>query len=464
MSDARASSWPESNPGPALDLVAGALLAGFGEQRATRAILLGFDLPLWRLTYDVAARAPRALDPALYPAPVADELFDQWSERMDLALVIGVRPLLDKWEGVNGSRAADLARRLDAPVILVLDARGRGASAAAAVYGTRALASQLEIGGVVLVGGDDSAAGAELQEALRRDVGLPLLGQVPPQLTEQFLRQYAAASGSVRTLGGSRAPEADPGAALPRGRPPTCASTRSPPWPRGAAFCRSAPRRLLLAETSATDLVVAVAWGPPLQPVMLENVDVLQAMGVNLVPLNIARDRELPEPCDGLLFSGTLDEQSIDGVLRQRPAAPGAARRRRGRACPSWPSAAAPCSCCSAWPTAAGAVTTCWASCPPKPSCSSGTTGRATCAPKPPGPTPTTPGRSCCTSCSTSSSWCSSRTCSPTRSPCPTAAAAPRASSSAAAWRPPCSRASRPRRAWRGASSPRMRAARGRLK
>jgi cobyrinic acid a,c-diamide synthase len=301
--------------------VAGALLAGFGEQHAARAILLGFDLPLWRLIYDVAARAPRALDPALHPAPVADELFDQWSERMDLALVIGVRPLLDKWEGVNGSRAADLARRLDAPVILVLDARGRGASAAAAVYGTRALANKLEIGGVVLVGGDDSATGAELQEALRRDVGLPLLGQIPPQLTEQFLRQYAAASGSVRTLGGSRAPEAtlvqlcrEAATYLRLDEIVAVASRRG--------FLPSAPRRLLLPETSATDLVVAVAWGPPLQPVMLENVDVLQAMGVNLVPLNIARDRELPQPCHGLLFTGTLDEQSIDAfsdnaLLRQ---------------------------------------------------------------------------------------------------------------------------------------------------
>ena len=53
----------------------------------------------------------------------------------------------------------------------------------------RAPASQLEIGGVVLVGGDDSAVGLELLEALRRDVGLPVLGHVPPQLTEQFLRQ-----------------------------------------------------------------------------------------------------------------------------------------------------------------------------------------------------------------------------------------------------------------------------------
>jgi cobyrinic acid a,c-diamide synthase len=307
-------------PGPALDLVAGALLAGFGEQRATRAILLGFDLPLWRLVYDVAARAPRALDPALHPAPVADELFDQWSDRMDLALVVGVRPLLDGWEGVNGSRAADLARRLDAPVVLVLDARGRGASAAAVVYGTRALASQVEIGGVVLVGGDDSPAGLELQEALRRDVALPVLGRVPPQLTEQFLRQYAVASGSVRTLG-ARAPETtlvqlcrEAGTYLQLDEIAAVAARRG--------FLPSAPRRLLLPETSATDLVVAVAWGPPLQPVMLENVDVLQAMGVNLVPLNIARDRELPDPCDGLIFTGTLDEQSIDAfsdnaLLRQ---------------------------------------------------------------------------------------------------------------------------------------------------
>jgi cobyrinic acid a,c-diamide synthase len=308
-------------PGPALDLVAGALLAGSGEQRATRAILLGFDLPLWRLVYEVAARAPRALDPVLHSAPVADELFDQWSERMELALVIGVRPLLDRWEGVNGSRAVDLARRLDAPIMLVLDARGRGASAAAAIYGTRALAAQLEIGGVILVGGDDSPAGLELQESLRCDVGLPVLGHIPPQLTEQFLRQYAVANGSVRTLGGARAPEAtlvqlcrEAATYLQLDELMAVAARRG--------FLPSAPRRLLLPETSATDLVVGVAWGPPLQPVMLENVDVLQAMGVNLVPLNVSRDRELPEPCDGLLFTGTLDEQSINAfsdnaLLRQ---------------------------------------------------------------------------------------------------------------------------------------------------
>ncbi|HMK92623.1 MAG TPA: hypothetical protein VK576_06455, partial [Thermoleophilia bacterium] len=111
-------------PGPAIDLVAGALLAGYGEQRATRGVLLGFDLPLWRLAYDVGARAPRVIDPVLHPPAVADELFAHWVERMDLAVVVAVRPLLDSWDAVKGSRGSDAARRLDAPVVLVVDARG----------------------------------------------------------------------------------------------------------------------------------------------------------------------------------------------------------------------------------------------------------------------------------------------------------------------------------------------------
>jgi cobyrinic acid a,c-diamide synthase len=297
-------------PGPALELVAGALLAGYGEQRATRGILLGFDLPLWRLVYDVAPRAPRSLDPVLYPPPVADELFDEWTDRTDLALVVAVRPLLDSWEGVNGSRPVDLAARIDAPVVLVLDARGRGASAAMAVYGARGLAGKLEIGGVILVGGDDSFAGAELQATLRRDVAVPVLGHIPPQLTEQFMRAYAAASGAVRTLGA----RSDKGETVRLCREAATYlrldEIASVAARRG--FLAKVPRRLLLPETSATDLTVAVAWGPPLQPVMLENVDVLQAMGVSLMPLHIARDRELPDPCDGLLVAGTLDEQHLN--------------------------------------------------------------------------------------------------------------------------------------------------------
>ncbi len=187
-------------------------------------------------------------------------------------------------------------------------------------------------------------------------------------------------------------------------------------------FLPAAPRRLLLPETSATDLVVAVAWGPPLQPVMLENVDVLQAMGVNLVPLNIARDRELPEPCDGLLFTGTLDEQAIDAfsdnaLLRQNLrsvaaeglpilALGGGALLMLQRLADSRGRSH---DLLGLVPAEAELLE--WYDRPRY------VRAEATRA------NPYDAGEVSCTSCSTSSSWCSSRTCSPTRSPCPTAPA-----------------------------------------
>ena len=45
---------------------------------------------------------------------------------------VAVRPALDRWEGVEGSRPVDYATRLDSPRVLVLDARDRGATAAEA--------------------------------------------------------------------------------------------------------------------------------------------------------------------------------------------------------------------------------------------------------------------------------------------------------------------------------------------
>ena len=144
-------------PGPAVALAAGALQACFAEQRAVRAVTVGADLPLWRLLYAGEGRAPRVLDPALHDEAVL-ELYDYWSEGCDLVLLVAVQPALDRWQGVKGSRPVDIAAGLDAPLVLVLDARERGPTAAAAAYGVRALAGRLEIAGVIVVGGDERGA------------------------------------------------------------------------------------------------------------------------------------------------------------------------------------------------------------------------------------------------------------------------------------------------------------------
>lgn len=303
-------------PSPVLDLVAGALLAGFGEQRPVRPILLGLDLSLWRLVYNVSARSPRVLDPVLFAGDVAKELCDAWAQKMDLALFIAVPPFVERWEGVSGSRPCDVAVAVDAPVVLVVDARERGASAAAALMGSRAMAKRAEIGGVIVVGADESPAAVELMEALRRDVGLPLLGRVPPQLSEQFVRQHASSAGKARTISpGSKRSASE---SLCQEAAGYLDLHEIEAIARRCGYVPSAPRRLLTCPSQGGRVSVAVAWGPPLQPLGLENIDVLQAMGVELVPLNLAKDRELPSNVDGVFLAGQIDEREIDAFAANK--------------------------------------------------------------------------------------------------------------------------------------------------
>ena len=295
-------------PGPAIALAAGALQACFAEQRTVRAVTVGVDLPLWRLLYAGEGKAPRVLDPALHDPGVIPELYDYWSEGCDLLLLVAALPALDRWQGGKGARAVDIAAALDAPLVLVLDAREHGATAAAAAYGVRALAGGLEIAGVIVVGGDEHGAAAELGQILRHDVGLPILGWIPPQLSEQFVRGFSAAgtlhqAGSRSAQGSVRRLCAEAATHLERDDLLAAASRRG--------FLPGRTRRLLTPLAIARGLSLAVAWGPPLEPFALENIDMLRAMGLELAPMNVARDRELPPDVSGLLLAGQLDEDQL---------------------------------------------------------------------------------------------------------------------------------------------------------
>jgi cobyrinic acid a,c-diamide synthase len=297
-------------PGPAVGLAAGALVAALGARVVVRPVTVGLDLPLWRLLHDGEARPPRVLDPALHPWPLAAELQDSWSDGVDLMLLICAEPVLDRWQGVDGSRAVDVAVRFDAPLVLVLDARDRGPTVAAAVLGVRALARRAELAGVIVVGGDDREAGGELGALLRDEVGLPLLGWIPPQLSEQFAREQTVTTSGPRQFG----PRPASGSAQRLCREAaTYLQTDEIETAAGrGGYLPGAERRVLVPAPVAAGLKLAVGWGPPLQPLALENFDLLQAMGVDLVPLHLARDRELPPGVSGLLLCGQVEERQLD--------------------------------------------------------------------------------------------------------------------------------------------------------
>ncbi|MFC5384715.1 cobyrinate a,c-diamide synthase [Aquamicrobium segne] len=113
-----------------------------------------------------------AMEPTLI-----DRLAGQQAAGADLLVVESAMGLFDGIPGAQGrtGAAADLARRLGLPVLLVHDVSGHSRTAAAIVHGMAAYDPGVKIGGVVL-----NKVGSERHEILVRDAiekaGIPVLG------------------------------------------------------------------------------------------------------------------------------------------------------------------------------------------------------------------------------------------------------------------------------------------------
>ncbi len=298
------------DPGPAVALAAGALCSGLDDGQGVRPISLGLDLPLWRLLYRAASRAARILDPELVTGQSMDELADHWSAAGGLELFVAVRPALDSWQGRRGSRAVDLAVHFDAPLLVVVDARA-GVTSAAGLVGLRRLAGDLQWAGAILIEGAAQEA-AEAAAIVTEEAGVPLAGRIPAELADEFARVYAGgARGDADALSDQVRLCREAAAGLDAESLRAAATTRG--------FMAPPVRRLLVPAAAAAGLRLAVAGGGPLEPLALEDLDLLQAMDLELVPMDLARDDDLPDGCSGLYLAGGLDEAGLPAFAANRP-------------------------------------------------------------------------------------------------------------------------------------------------
>ena len=153
----------------------------------------------------VANRAARNLDTWMLDAEANREIFRRASTGCDGVVVEGMMGLFD---GVTGSSeegsTAEIAKLLDLPVVLVLNAGNSARSIAAVVRGFETFDQGLRFAGIVLnrVAGD--AHFRMLDSAIRQSSVVPVLGWLPMEadvaIPERHLGLHTAAEGIGTSL------------------------------------------------------------------------------------------------------------------------------------------------------------------------------------------------------------------------------------------------------------------------
>ncbi len=129
-----------------------------------------------------AGRPARNLDPVLVGEDRIAPLFRHGSAGAELSIVEGVMGLFDgrigPGDGIAFGSTAHVAQLLNAPVVLVVDARGQSHSLAALLHGFRSYRPEVTVAGVIL-----NRVASERHEQVLRDAadnaGLPVLGAIP---------------------------------------------------------------------------------------------------------------------------------------------------------------------------------------------------------------------------------------------------------------------------------------------
>jgi len=263
-------------------------------------------------------RPGRNLDAFLSGPDLIGPLFTHGARGADIAVIEGVMGLFDGKGGGDLASTAHVARLLEAPVVLVVDARAMSRSVAAMVHGYTTFDPKVRVAGVVLNRVGSRVHETMLREALR-PLGIPILGVlrrddeiktpdrhlglVPVAERREEATRSLDAMGKVI----SRFLNLDRIVRVARSAGPLVVEA----WvPESRELDRSEGVR------------VAVATGPSFSFLYRENLELLVGAGAEVVTFDPTVDEELPAGTDALYLGGGFPETyaealSTNGRMRE---------------------------------------------------------------------------------------------------------------------------------------------------
>ncbi len=256
----------------------------------------------------------RNLDTWLMPHDAVSELYQRASDSRQISVIEGVMGVFDGHSNLSeeGS-SAELAKLLDAPVILVADASKVARSVAAEVLGYQQFDPDLRIAGVILngVGGPRHLDFCAPQ--IEATTGLPVLGYLPRRAE---LEQPERHLGLIPTVEGtvvdawydtliSQVEET-----IDLDRLLKIAAGSNPP---------AAVPNLYPEEDQPKRAVIALAQDAAFSFYYQDSLDLLQAWGAELVTFSPLQDAGLPAGAGGVYIGGGFPEMFAQELSQNEP-------------------------------------------------------------------------------------------------------------------------------------------------
>jgi cobyrinic acid a,c-diamide synthase len=259
-----------------------------------------------------AGRPGRNLDAFLSGPDLIGPLFTHGARGADIAVIEGVMGLFDGKGGGDLASTAHVARLLEAPVVLVVDARAMSRSVAAMVHGYTTFDPKVRVAGVVLNRVGSRVHETMLREALR-PLGIPILGVLRRDdeihTPDRHLglvpvaERREEASRSLDALGKviPRSVNLDGIVRVARSAGPLVVAAWSP---ESRDLGRSEGVR------------VAVATGPSFSFLYRENLELLEGAGAEVVTFDPTTEEDLPAGTDALYLGGGFPETYAEALSR----------------------------------------------------------------------------------------------------------------------------------------------------
>ena len=257
--------------------------------------------PLWLSA--AAGRPCRNLDFFLSPHTELQAHFARHGFDADVCLVEGNKGLYDGLDLDGSNSNAALARLLDLPVVLVLDARGMTRGIAPLILGYQAFDPEIRIAGVILNRLGGRRHEAKLRAVIEHYTDVAVIGaiQEDPELAlvERHLglmpvNEAAEAGRHIAAIGERIAAQVDLDRLL------SISHTDI-----------QLPQALPVHQAQMHPVRIAIARDDAFGFYYADDLDALVAAGAEPVFFDTLRDQHLP-PCDGLLIGGGFPECFLD--------------------------------------------------------------------------------------------------------------------------------------------------------